>query len=186
MPGLASLLDPGRPLEDQQPVEGAPVRPEPLQQLLQPRHRPNHQRVEPLPGQDVFGAGVEHRHGQPQPVDDLGQDAGLLGHRFGERDLQIIAHDGQHHAWHAPAGAHVEHLFLRLQELGECQAIDHVAGDELLVVGMPREIDLRIPIPEQFAIPLQQARPARPAVRFRAAQARRTGYRRGMFMAINN
>ena len=82
--------------------------------------------------------------------------AGLLGHRFRERDLQVVAHDGQHHARHAPAGAHVEHLFLRSQELGERQAIDQVAGDELLVVGVPREIDLRVPIPEQFAVSLEQ------------------------------
>ena len=48
-------------------------------------------------------------------------------------------------------------VLLRLEELGECQAIDQIAGDELLVVGVPRQIDLRVPIPEQLAVSFQQS-----------------------------
>ena len=98
----------------------------------------------------------EDRRGQSQPLDDVGQRFGLLADRFRERDFQVAAHDGQHHARHAPAGAHVEHFLVRLQKLGERQAIDQVAGNELLVIGVPREIDLRVPIPEQLAVPLEQ------------------------------
>ena len=95
--------------------------------------------------------------GSPSRCDDVGHGLGLLAHRFRERHFQVVADDGQHDPRHAPAGPHVEHLLLRLQKLGERQAIDQIAGDELLVIGVPRQIDLRVPIPEQFAVPLEQS-----------------------------
>jgi len=71
--------------------------------------------------------------------------------------LQVLANYGQHDARHTPAGAYVEYHLLRLQELGEGQAVDQVAGDELLVSGVPRQVELGVPLPEQFAVAIQQS-----------------------------
>ena len=93
-----------------------------------------------------------HRDRQAQFLHDVGHRSGLLADRLAERNLQIVPQNGQHHSRNPPAGADVQHGLARAEKTGEGLAVDQVPADELLEIGMPGEVDLAVPIPQQPAI----------------------------------
>ena len=92
---------------------------------------------------------------ETQLGDDRLDGLGLLGHRFAKLDRQIGPEDGQHHARHSAAGADVEHAVAGVEELFERLAVDDVAAGEFFVGGVPRQIELFVPIPEQPAVAVE-------------------------------
>ena len=85
-----------------------------------------------------------------------GDRPSFLGHRIAQRHVEIGPQNRQHDPRHAAAGADIEHRFARLQKSLQPLAIDDIAGDEFFVVGMPGQIEPRIPIPKPLAIVVQQ------------------------------
>ena len=70
--------------------------------------------------------------------------------------VEIGPQNRQHDARHAAAGPDIQHRFARFQKSLQPLAIDDIAGDEFFVVGMPGQIEPRVPIPKPLAVVVQQ------------------------------
>jgi hypothetical protein len=97
---------------------------------------------------DPLRGPLVHRQQETGLGDDRLHSPGLLGHAVGELDMQVGPQDRKQNTRHAATGAHVEHP-LTLREVGrDHRGIGHVAGDEFLHVGVPREVEPLVPRPE--------------------------------------
>ena len=101
-------------------------------------------------------ARVHDFHRQPRLVDDCLRGFGFFGDRIAEHDFEIGAHDGQHRAGHAAAGADVEHPIAGVEKRLERQAVDNVARDEFFIVGMSRQVQLLVPTPQRATVAVQK------------------------------
>ena len=154
--GFVQLFGPLRPLDDQQAAKRIPVRLEAGQQLPQRPNRPNHQGVVPRVFEQFLRPERKDRPREAEVVDHAFDRACFFPNTVAKRELQIGPHDGEHHPRHAAAGAHVEHFLALSQMGGELQRIDDIAADEFLVIGVPGQIELGVPVPEQTAVFVEQ------------------------------
>ena len=104
----------------------------------------------------LLGRRVMDRNVETQLADDRLHGLGLLGHRVAKFDRQIGPENRQHHARHSAAGADVEHAVAGIEKLFEGLAVDDVAADEFFVGGVPRQIELLVPVPQQPAIAVER------------------------------
>ena len=122
--------------------------------FVRERHGAHHERLKFLASKQVLGPSVVYRARQAKRADDILDGSGLLAYRFGQSDVQVWSHDLQHEAGNTAACAHVEHALPLGDDLGEFQRVDQVASDELFVVGVPRQVQLRVPVPQQPTVPI--------------------------------
>ena len=158
-PRLASrfaLFDPGRAFDHQQPVEASPLTLEPDEQLGQRRYGAGYQHVELGADDDLLRRRMNTRTGRPSS-----RTISCTALAFLATESQSdTSRSGRTIASTMPGTPPpVPTSSTRAPESKkrlERQAIDDVAGDELLVVGVPREVELFVPAPQRVTVAVEQ------------------------------
>ena len=109
-----------------------------------------------LMDQQVLGPGVMNSYGQLQ-----------LRRTIASTALHFLATDSHSSTYTSgrttaritpgtpPPGPHIQHPLARLQQAYQLQAVHHVALHEPGVVGVAREVELLVPVPQELAVAIQ-------------------------------
>lgn len=153
---FAAFIDPGGTFDEEEAFEGAPMGFEPVEDLSQACDGAKHEGVASPCLQDLLNVHGVDGDVELQLVDDIGYGAGLLTDGIAERDVQVGADDGEDDAGDTSAGADIEDLFAFAKVACNNETVDDVTADEAVVVGVPCEVDLGVPLPERLGVAVEE------------------------------
>lgn len=124
----------------------------PAQQFSERGDRSHDERVIPMRGKQALGSLGMHRHPQASFLHDGFHGCSPLAYALGEFDGEVWAKDREQHARHATTGTNIEHTLSISEMISECHGISYVSSNKPFHVGVSREVEPFVPLPEARSV----------------------------------